>query len=167
MRIACHAYLSHVLSPVSPRRNQAVDRGQDHGAGPVLPLLRQPQRGAVLGRGAAAVPALPGLQLRASSPFVTELTEPGYAPYVEVEATGYAPAPCPACGGALVRRSGPHGDFWGCSNFPYCRAKGTPCGRCGGTLVRRDDRFACNREGCDYDARVPLIISAKTSSTLF
>jgi len=24
---------------------------------------------------------------------------------------------CPECGGALVKRSGHNGDFWGCSNF--------------------------------------------------
>lgn len=25
---------------------------------------------------------------------------------------------CPVCGGQLIKRSGPYGDFWGCSNYP-------------------------------------------------
>ena len=27
---------------------------------------------------------------------------------------------CPMCGAALVRRNGPYGAFWGCSNYPRC-----------------------------------------------
>ncbi len=88
------------------------------------------------------------------SPFITELAEPCYEMYVQIETTGYATASCEVCGGRLVRRSGPHGLFWGCSNFPYCRAKGTPCGFCGGTLIRQGRRFHCNRAGCAYDAEI-------------
>ncbi len=29
---------------------------------------------------------------------------------------------CPKCGGALVKRSGKNGDFWGCSTYPKCTA---------------------------------------------
>ena len=28
---------------------------------------------------------------------------------------------CPTCGGALIKRHGKNGDFWGCSNYPKCR----------------------------------------------
>ena len=28
---------------------------------------------------------------------------------------------CPYCGGLLVKRQGPYGDFLGCSNFPDCK----------------------------------------------
>lgn len=28
---------------------------------------------------------------------------------------------CPRCGGSLVKRSGPYGSFYGCSNYPSCR----------------------------------------------
>lgn len=28
---------------------------------------------------------------------------------------------CPQCGGRLIRRSGPYGEFWGCSNYPKCK----------------------------------------------
>ena len=27
---------------------------------------------------------------------------------------------CPRCGATLVRRNGPYGAFWGCSNYPRC-----------------------------------------------
>jgi len=29
---------------------------------------------------------------------------------------------CPNCGGALVKRKGKNGEFWGCANYPKCRA---------------------------------------------
>lgn len=28
---------------------------------------------------------------------------------------------CPRCGGKLIKRSGPYGDFYGCSNYPRCK----------------------------------------------
>ena len=28
---------------------------------------------------------------------------------------------CPKCGGTLIKRTGKHGEFYGCSNFPKCR----------------------------------------------
>lgn len=28
---------------------------------------------------------------------------------------------CPRCGGALLRKNGRYGEFWGCSSFPKCR----------------------------------------------
>lgn len=28
---------------------------------------------------------------------------------------------CPRCGGSLVKRSGPYGEFYGCSNYPKCK----------------------------------------------
>ncbi len=40
----------------------------------------------------------------------------------EPRATGKIGAPtCPRCGRPMVRRSGPHGPFYGCSSFPVCR----------------------------------------------
>lgn len=55
-------------------------------------------------------------------------------------------AECPRCGGVLVRRSGPNGDFVGCSNYPFCDKSYSDvrilkdrkrCPRCGGWLTRR------------------------------
>lgn len=31
------------------------------------------------------------------------------------------PCKCPACGGEMIERTGPHTRFYGCSNFPKCR----------------------------------------------
>jgi DNA topoisomerase I len=28
---------------------------------------------------------------------------------------------CPRCGSPMVKRSGPRGEFWGCSTFPKCK----------------------------------------------
>lgn len=30
---------------------------------------------------------------------------------------------CPQCGGKLLRRKGKYGEFYGCSNYPYCKFK--------------------------------------------
>lgn len=55
-------------------------------------------------------------------------------------------AECPRCGGILLRRSGPNGDFIGCSNYPFCDKSYSDvriledkkrCPECGGWLTRR------------------------------
>ena len=55
-------------------------------------------------------------------------------------------ARCPRCGGVLLRRSGPTGDFVGCSNYPFCDKAYRDvriledrrrCPKCGGWLTRR------------------------------
>jgi DNA topoisomerase-1 len=33
---------------------------------------------------------------------------------------------CPTCGGDLVQRTGPHGTFAGCINFPKCKGTAAP-----------------------------------------
>ncbi len=70
---------------------------------------------------------------------------------------------CPNCGSALVKRKGKNGEFWGCANYPECKAafdddKGKPvfdrkkfserliksgapkCPSCGGALVKRNGK---------------------------
>ena len=55
-------------------------------------------------------------------------------------------AECPRCGGVLLKRSGPSGDFIGCSNYPFCDKSYSDvriledkkrCPECGGWLTRR------------------------------
>lgn len=71
---------------------------------------------------------------------------------------------CPKCNGVLVKRTGKHGDFWGCTNFPECKAtfeddggkpttdkkvrsarlirEGAPkCPKCGGALLKRNGKY--------------------------
>jgi DNA topoisomerase-3 len=62
--------------------------------------------------------------------------------------------PCPKCGGKLILKSGKNGNFWGCQNYPECKAtfddedgqpkpretddgKTFPCPQCGGDLRLR------------------------------
>lgn len=58
-------------------------------------------------------------------------------------------ARCPRCGGVLLKRSGPNGDFVGCSNYPFCDKTYSDvriledkrkCPACGGWLTRRTRR---------------------------
>lgn len=60
--------------------------------------------------------AFPG----AESPFLTELLSENW---VTVDPAGYEPpAVCPRCQeGVLLKRTGPFGEFLGCSSFPRCR----------------------------------------------
>ncbi|ADP10511.1 Uncharacterized protein yrdD [Erwinia sp. Ejp617] len=73
--------------------------------------------------------------------------------------------PCPQCGAELVMRSGKHGAFLGCSQYPVCHfirplkaqadghivkvLDGQLCPQCGGDLVLRQGRYgmfiACGR----------------------
>ena len=55
-------------------------------------------------------------------------------------------ARCPRCGGVLIRRSGPQGEFVGCSGYPFCDKTyrdvriledKKKCPMCGGWLTRR------------------------------
>ena len=79
--------------------------------------------------------------------------------------------PCPACGAELVIRSGKHGPFLGCVNFPTCDyirplksqgdghvvkvLEGHACPQCGADKVLRQGRFGmfvgCSHyPECDY-----------------
>ena len=82
------------------------------------------------------------------SVFVDELRREcdgeSFAFYQQAHADGGAACPC--CGGALLRRHGPSGDFVGCSNYPFCDKTYRDvriledrmrCPSCGGWLTRR------------------------------
>lgn len=78
---------------------------------------------------------------------------------------------CPLCGGELVIRSGAHGPFQGCANYPDCEyirplkahadghivkvLQGQLCPQCQATLVLRQGRFGMfigcsNYPDCDH-----------------
>lgn len=87
---------------------------------------------------------------------------------------------CPKCGKPMVKRTGPKGDFYGCSDYPRCRAAmeigpdGEPverkgeeipadapkCPKCGKPMLRRPSKdgkgfwWGCTgwKDGCDYTA---------------
>lgn len=98
--------------------------------------------------------------------------------------------PCPACGGAMVLKSGRFGSFLSCANYPKCKTTrplptGIPCPRpgCGGEITpRRGKRgifYGCSRyPECDrtYPGRPvnkpcplcghPFLIEKKSGKTL-
>ena len=89
------------------------------------------------------------------SPFVTELLEDGY----DVTVFGRAPEDdvhCPVCiKGHLVHRVSKRngGDFYGCSNYPYCDHTQRPCPVCGkGLLVKEGKVFRCRDCGQSIEA---------------
>ena len=69
---------------------------------------------------------------------------------------------CEKCGGMMVIRSGPYGEFYACENFPTCKntlqktePTGAACPKCGGNVVKkkhgRREYFACaNSPKCDF-----------------
>jgi DNA helicase-4 len=58
------------------------------------------------------------------SSFLSELVDDGAVVVTDVDGTEIEEEHCPACTqGVIVDRTGPHGDFQSCSNFPYCRYK--------------------------------------------
>ncbi len=89
------------------------------------------------------------------SPFITELIEDGYG----VTVFGRAPeddVSCPVCiKGHLVlrerKRNG--GNFYGCSNFPYCEHAQRPCPLCGkGLPIKVGKAFRCRDCGQSIEA---------------
>ena len=92
------------------------------------------------------------------SPFIRELIEDGYDVSFDREALtaeAIAMTHCPACGvGILERRSGRKGDFYGCSNFPYCDSSAASCPRCDGApLINNGQRHRCANPDCAFEAK--------------
>lgn len=92
------------------------------------------------------------------SRFLDEIRQ--YGPDL-VTAEGYAGLEhikCPVCGGGeLVQRTGPHGSFFSCSNYPLCDYKTQACKRCGVGLMRQDKsgkRVVCDQEQCGHEERI-------------
>ena len=85
------------------------------------------------------------------SKFIDELSGPAYSAWVTVPASDPAGVPtCATCGGRLLRRTGKHGRFWGCANYPRCDGMARECPTCHvGALVRGADKFACSNSACD------------------
>jgi len=91
------------------------------------------------------------------SGFLTEIQ--GYGEDL-VAADGFsalAPVTCPGCrGGVLVQRTGKHGVFYGCSNYPLCDHTARTCQRCGVGLMRPESGrvVACDNEECGHQERI-------------
>ncbi len=90
-----------------------------------------------------------------ASPFVEELIDGKF----DVAVFGRLPekdVPCPTCvKGHLVRRQNSQGggDFYGCSNWPYCEHRQPPCPACGrGLPVKAEGGFRCRDCGQKIEA---------------
>ena len=88
------------------------------------------------------------------SSFVGELVS-----YVDVGTFGDVPDDtfsCPRCvEGHLSRKKGSKGNFWGCSNWPYCDHTMSPCPRCSSGLPvsgTKDGFLTCTKCGGNVDA---------------
>jgi len=62
---------------------------------------------------------------------------------------------CPICtSGFLVLRKGRFGEFYSCSNFPYCTYKPRMCPRCGVGFLREGKiDFMCTNDECSFVSR--------------
>jgi len=74
-----------------------------------------------------------------------------------VRPSPHEPPACPRCSRRMVKRSGPHGAFYGCSGYPDCRetrpfvdpAQTRRCPRCEqGWVVQRTTKTGRSFEGC-------------------
>ena len=81
------------------------------------------------------------------SPFVNELIQ---SPY-QCEIWGKPASALPKCTkcveGKLTLKTGPHGNFWSCNNFPYCEHTEQPCPHC---KQGYPDVWSRNELKCDF-----------------
>jgi DNA helicase IV len=90
------------------------------------------------------------------SPFVRELIENRYNLLTdEFKGEGFQDTitqiVCTECQrGYMVSRDGPHGSFFGCSEYPLCNHTQRACHWCGGGLQQKGRFRACENSRCDY-----------------
>ena len=81
---------------------------------------------------------------------------------------------CPRCGGVLLRRQGPNGDFVGCSNYPFCDktyrdvrilSDQKRCPSCEGWLTRRRGPSGEEFYGCTNYPRCCYTMSIEWTGT--
>jgi DNA helicase IV len=77
------------------------------------------------------------------STFVTELLKGGY----EIELKNEPEATegiCPICGGDILKRNSTNGEFYSCSNYPYCGYKVPRCPSGDGHLLFNGHDYVCD-----------------------
>ena len=91
------------------------------------------------------------------SAFVDELESEFYSGLVVRSDAARRVTACPSCtGGRLEVRDGSFGQYWRCSNSPFCKIKALPCPWCRvrSSLVRFARQFRCVERDCCKTARV-------------
>jgi len=91
------------------------------------------------------------------STFASEVESGGYDVIIEGR-RGEADVLCPDCKtGVIVPRHGKFGNFYSCSNYPYCEYKPRMCPKCGKGFLFQSDRFAgyyiCSNATCSFKRR--------------
>lgn len=91
---------------------------------------------------------------RAPSVFAVEVTTDGY----EIELCGQrgiSEGNCPICrNGVILHRQGDYGEFYSCSNYPYCTYRPRKCPRCGtGVVIESSSDYVCTNETCSFKAK--------------
>jgi len=61
---------------------------------------------------------------------------------------------CPDCGtGVIVNRRGDYGEFYSCSNYPYCAYRPPPCPKCNAGFLRSvGENYQCSDDSCSFIA---------------
>ena len=86
------------------------------------------------------------------SSFVSEIQQNGHE--VEIGDGDQRTLNCPSCEtGWIVLRSGQYGEFYSCSNYPYCEYKPKGCPKCQtGFLNKKGTKYRCSESTCSFDA---------------
>jgi len=86
------------------------------------------------------------------SSFISEIQQKGY----EMDVIGGVQRTlnCPNCKtGWIVLRSGQYGEFYSCSNYPYCDYRPRKCPRCQkGFLHKKGSKYQCSENSCSFEA---------------
>lgn len=91
------------------------------------------------------------------SAFISEIGNGEYE--VEIEGQkGESSMMCPSCKtGLIIPRQGRNGDFYSCSNYPYCEYKPRVCPECGKGFLRKSDvstsSIVCSNTHCSFERR--------------
>lgn len=86
--------------------------------------------------------------------FAVEVATDGYD--VNLYGTrGVSEGNCPICKtGVIIHRQGDYGEFYSCSNYPYCTYRPRKCPRCGiGVVVESSSDYVCTNETCSFRAK--------------
>jgi DNA helicase-4 len=87
------------------------------------------------------------------SPFALEVENEDYDIIVRGSRSAFD-VKCPECKtGVLTLRRGDFGEFYSCSNYPYCSYKPHMCPRCGeGIIVESGANYMCSKAECGWTA---------------
>jgi DNA helicase-4 len=91
---------------------------------------------------------------RTPSIFAVEVATDGYE-IVLYGQRGISEGNCPICrNGVILHRQGDYGEFYSCSNYPYCTYRPRKCPRCGvGVVIESSSDYVCTNETCSFRAK--------------